>query len=237
MYLTFLMAFCVVTAPAAQVSSTTTATSQDIDFSAFTRETQQMVSQAGYVGLIWWIPAQYFELSAERNGMSPDKAQERFGGLKKYTIVAVAVGKIGVGNVNWFSEPEIRDNIRLRDAEGNSYSPQQELAGDAKGLASIFRPASMNITGSMGQNTQLFFFPAANKMAKPIADPLVPGSFSVVITKLIAGTDQVLEWKLPLTALTPPKYCPVGKERVQANWKYCPWHGVRLDEPAKAPKE
>jgi hypothetical protein len=67
-------------------------------------------------------------------------------------------------------------------------------------------------------------------MAKPIADPLSPGGFSLVLSKLIAGKDKVFEWKLPLTSLSPPKYCPAGKERVQANWKYCPWHRVKLDE-------
>ena len=75
----------------------------------------------------------------------------------------------------------------------------------------------------------MLFFPATNKMAKPVADPLAPGSFSIVVAKLLDGKDKTYEWKLPLTALSPPKYCPVGKERVQANWMYCPWHGVKLD--------
>jgi hypothetical protein len=84
----------------------------------------------------------------------------------------------------------------------------------------------------MGQNIQFLFFSGTNKMAKPIAYPLSSGSFSVVLSKIIEGKDDVFEWKLPLTTLSPPKFCPVGKERVQANWKYCPWHGVKLDEPA-----
>ncbi|MEE9234396.1 MAG: hypothetical protein V3U28_03030 [Candidatus Acidoferrales bacterium] len=31
---------------------------------------------------------------------------------------------------------------------------------------------------------------------------------------------------LPL--LLPPVYCPQGGERMNANWNYCPWHGVEL---------
>jgi hypothetical protein len=203
---------------------------QDIDFPAFVKETQQSPNHAGGVGLVWWIPTRYWEISAQRAGMSQEKAEQRYAPLKKYTVLAVAVGKIGIGNVNWLPETDIRDNIVLRDSSGTTYQVVQKLDGDAEGLATILKPVFANILGPMGQNIQLMFFPASNKMAKPIADPLAEGSFSVVIAKAIFGKEEVLEWKLPLTTLSPPKYCPAGKERVQANWKYCPWHGVKLDE-------
>lgn len=202
----------------------------DVDMTAFIRETQQSPNQAGYVGLVWWIPVEYWEISSQRSGVADDKAKQRYAPLRKYTLVAVAVGKIGIGNVNWISEPEIRDNTTLRDSEGNAYQPVQKLSGDAEGLVSILKAVFGNMLGSMGQNIQLLFFPAVNKMARPIADPLASGSFSVVLSKVIEGKDRVFEWKLPLTSLSPPRYCPIGKERVQANWKYCPWHGVKLDE-------
>jgi hypothetical protein len=208
-----------------------------IDFPAFVKETQQSPNQPGYAGLVWWIPSEFWVIASERSGVSEDKATERYAPLKKYTVVAIAVGKIGIGNINWISEPEIRDATTLRDSEGNVYQPVQKLSGDAEGLVSVLKAVFGNMLGSMGQNIQVLFFPATNKMAKPIADPHSQGSFSVVITKLVDGKDQVFEWKLPLTTLSPPKYCPAGKERVQANWKYCPWHGVKLDdaEPAAAP--
>jgi hypothetical protein len=208
------------------------ASASEVDFSAFVRELQQSPNEPGYVGLVWWIPTEYWEISAVRSGTSEDKAKQRFAPLRKYTVVAIAVGKIGIGNINWVSEAEIRDSASLRDAEGNAYQPVQKLSGDAEGLAAMLKPLFGNILGTMGQNIQFLFFSATNKMAKPIADPLAPGSFSLVLSKVIEGKDKVFEWKLPLTTLSPPKYCPVGKERVEANWKYCPWHGVKLDEPA-----
>jgi hypothetical protein len=218
-----------------QTAPPTPASTHEIDFPGLVRELQQSPNEPGYVGMVWWIPTEYWEFSAERSGSSEEKAKETFAPLRKYTVVAVAVGKIGIGNINWVSEPEIRDSVSLRDSDGNSYPPLQKLSGDAEGLATMMKPIFGNIAGSMGQNIQLLFFSATNKMAKPIADPLSPGSFSVVVSKLIEGKEKVFEWKLPLTALSPPKYCPVGKERVQANWKYCPWHGVKLDEPPSNP--
>jgi len=32
-----------------------------------------------------------------------------------------------------------------------------------------------------------------------------------------------------------PKFCAVGRERAEADWKYCPWNGNRLNETAGAP--
>jgi len=206
-----------------------------VDIHALVRETQQTTRELGYVGFMWWVPVEYWEQSAEQAGMSEERAQKRYAPLRKYTVIVAAVGKTGIGNVNWISEPELRSNLKLRDASGNDYGSVQELSGDAQGLASIMKPVMANMMGTLGQNMQVYFFPATDKMARPIADPLATGSFSVVITNILGPKESVYEWKLPLTSLSPPKYCPVGKERVEANWKYCPWHGVKLDEPVAAP--
>jgi len=207
----------------------------DVDVSALVRETQQRTREAGYIGIIQWTPVEFWEKSAERAGISAEKARERYSALSKYTVIQVAVGKIGIGNINWISEPELRENLKLRDAAGNYYEPVQELSGDAKGLVSILKPVMANMLGKMGENLQIYFFPGTDKVAKPIADPLAPGSFSVVITNILGPKESVYEWKLPLTSLSPPRYCPIGKERMEANWKYCPWHGVKLDESMEPP--
>lgn len=207
--------------------------SSEVDFPALVHETQQQIGEAGYTGLVWWIPPKYWQLSAERMGFSADKAAERYKSLNQYTMLVVAVGKIGIGTINWYSDPEIRKNIRLRDANGDTYSPVEKVSGDAQGLASILQPVFANNLGPMGQNCDILFFPGADKMAQTIADPLAEGSFSVTINNLIAAKDETFEWRLPLTSLSPAKYCPIGRERVQANWKYCPWHGIKLDTNGK----
>lgn len=212
-----------------QEASKPTTSAADFDMPAFIKETQQSVNEPGYIAIVWWIPTQYWELALERAGMSEEKAKASYAPLRKYTIVAVVVGKIGIGNVNYISEPEIRDATTLRDSDGTVYQPVQKLSGDAEGLLAIMKPVFGNLMGPLGQNFQILFFPATKRMGKPIADPLCPGSFSITLSKIVGGKDKVLEWRLPLTELSPPKYCPVGKERVQANWKYCPWHGVKLD--------
>jgi hypothetical protein len=223
------VAFCALCAPVLGQGSKPVTSAADFDMSAFMQETQQHVNEAGYLGLIWWIPTQYWALASERAGMSEEKAKERYAALQKYTVFAVVVGKLGIGNIDYISEPEVRDATSLRDSDGTVYQPVQKLSGDAEGLLAIMKAVFGNTMGPMGRNVQMLFFPSTNKMAKPIADPLSTNSFSVTLSKMIGGKDKTFEWRLPLTTLSPQKYCPIGKERVQANWKYCPWHGVRLD--------
>ena len=228
----WILAFALLPTASAQSGSHSDA---DVDFRAFVREIQQTTREPGYLGILMWTPVEFWEKSAERAGTSAEKAQERYGPLRKYTVVLVGIGKVGIGNIIWMSEPEIRSSLKLRDSAGNDYEPVQKVSGDAEGLASIIKPVLANILGTMGQNLQIYFFPGTDKMAKPIADPLAQGSFSVVISNILGSKESLYEWKLPLTSLSPPRYCPVGKERVEANWKYCPWHGVKLDEPVAVP--
>jgi len=204
----------------------------NVDYIALVREINQTPREPGYTGLIWWVPVEFWEKSAERSGVPAEKAREQFKSLRTYTLIVAGVGKMGLGNVNWVSETELRSHLKLRDAAGNDYEAFQNVSADAAGLTTIIKPVLANMTGTMGQNVQVYFFPAADKMGNPIANPLAPGSFSVVITNILGVKESVYEWKLPLTSLSPPKYCPVGKERMEANWKYCPWHGVKLEEAA-----
>src|SRR5579863_2507436 len=134
-------AFCVLCASLlAQEPSKSVTSAEDYDLSAIVKETQQSSNEPGYIAMVWWMPTEYWEIATERNGLSGEKAKERFAPLRRYTVLAVVVGKIGIGNVNYISETEIRDATTLRDSDGNVYQPLQKLTGDAEGLASIIKP-------------------------------------------------------------------------------------------------
>ncbi len=212
---------------------------------AIIKETQQTVGGKDTTGIVWWLPPEFWEESAVEQGTPPEQARTNFATLHDYTMIIIAVGKVGLGNINWRTEKEIRAGTILRDSEGQTYQPLQEISGDAQGIASIIRPVLGNILGPMGQNLQILFFPAKTKSGKLIADPTKASSFYVLLSNLTAQRETEFSWRLPLSSLSPPKFCPAGKERVEANWKFCPWHGVPLDNavppqptaPAQARKE
>jgi hypothetical protein len=224
----FAVAFILPPVLSSQVPSPAAADSNSTKLDDITKETQKSVGGSGATGLIWWIPTEFWEESAIQEGTTPEKARQTFAPMREYTTVLIAVGKIGIGNINWYSESELRSNTTLRDVEGTTYKPLTEISADARGIASVVKPVLTNILGPMGQNLQIMFFPAKTAKGAFIADPVREGSFSLTVAEPSGQGQFVFEWLLPLTSLSPPKFCPIGKERVEANWKYCPWHGVKL---------
>jgi hypothetical protein len=228
----FLFAFVFALAPvlSAQVPSVASADANSTKLDDITKETQKSVGGSGATGLIWWIPTEFWEESAIQEGTTPEKARQTFAPMREYTTVLIAVGKIGIGNINWYSESELRSNTTLHDFEGATYKPLTEISADAKDIASVVKPVLTNILGPMGQNLQIMFFPAKTAKGAFIADPVREGNFSLTVDEPSGQRQFVFQWRLPLTSLSPPKFCPIGKERVEANWKFCPWHGVKLPE-------
>ncbi|HKV26414.1 MAG TPA: hypothetical protein VJN93_17590 [Candidatus Acidoferrum sp.] len=201
------------------------------------RETQKQLGGKNLAGLVWWVPAEFWEQSAIEQGSSPQKARETFAALRQYTVVIVLAGKIGLGNINWYSQSEILSGTSLRDADGQLYKPISDISPDAQGLSSIIKPVMANILGPAGQNLQILFFASRNAKGVAIADPTREGSFSVLLDGLGSSAPSVYEWRLPLTSMTPPRFCPVGSERMEASWKFCPWHGTKLTAIAPPPAE
>jgi len=196
------------------------------------KETQLGLDTSGYAGLVWWIPFEYWVHSAERRGESAEKTREQFKALREYTIVGVFVGKISsLASLDYVSPTDLQKKTFIRDSDGREYTAFNELTGDAKSLADILRPILANAMGRAGENFAFLFFPATTKEGKRIADDASKGSFTVVLKDLVGEPETLFVWRTPLTSFAPPRYCPVGKERVHADWDYCPRHGVKLDQP------
>lgn len=191
-------------------------------------ETQQAVGERGYAGLVWWIPFEFWTQTAAAHGL-PAQAAENVKALKDYTVVGIFLAQVSdYGEFHYVTPAELRQKVMLRDAAGNEYRPIPPSA-DAKTVAAILKPVLANAMGPAGENFEVLFFPAQDKNGEPIADATKKGAFAVILRDPPGLPESVYEWRLPLTSVSPPKYCPVGKERVQANWDYCPWHGVPLN--------
>lgn len=231
------LSVCMTTSLFAQTAANSTPDSSDTRLNDIIRETQKQLGGKQLAGLVWWVPAEFWEQSAIEQGSSPQKARETFAALRQYTVVIVLAGRIGLGNINWFSQNEILSGTSLRDGDGQLYKPITDISPDAQGLSSIIKPVMANILGPAGQSLQILFFASKNAKGVAIADPTREGSFAVVLDGFGSPAPSVYEWRLPLTSLTPPRFCPAGNERVEANWKYCPWHGTKLPPVTPTPAE
>jgi hypothetical protein len=192
------------------------------------QETQQAIRGKNRTGVVIWMPVEFWEASMRQQGMPGDPV-EQFKALRDYTMVIVAGGNIsGLGHITWLDAKVLRSSVRLKDAAGNLYEPHRTVSGDAAIIAGTLRPVLANAIGAMGEHMEVFMFPARDAAGKAIADPTQPGSFSIILNEIPGFGASSHDWRLPLTSLSPPKFCPVGSERLQANWKFCPWHGVSL---------
>ena len=194
------------------------------------RETQLGISGNGYTGLVWWIPFEFWAQSAEKRGDDPAKTREQLKALKDYTIVGLFLAKVSsLGSFDYVTPADLQKKTFLRDSDGQDYPAISEVTGDAKTLADMIRPVLANAMGRAGENFAMLFFPAKKKAGKPIADELSKGSFSVVLKGAAGEPEMIYLWRTPLTSFSAPRYCPAGKERVHADWDYCPWHGVKIE--------
>lgn len=199
------------------------------DIPDLVRETQLGIRANGYAGLIWWIPFDFWIDSAAKHGSSAE-IEQTFKPIQEYTVVFVFASKVNaLGAFDFVPPEELQRKVFLRDSKGNDYAALENVTDTAKNLASMMKPMLANAMGKAGENSVLLFFPAKDKKGQNIADGNAPGTFSVVLKDVVGVSEDVYEWRLPLTSTSAPKFCPAGKERVNANWKYCPFHGVPLD--------
>jgi hypothetical protein len=203
---------------------------QDVDPQALVKETEFMASRPHKMGVFWWVPVDFWQVAMKRQGFSPDETKKVFAPFANYNLFIVAVGDIDAGSASWFTESDIKKKLTLRDQHGNTYKPLQTTPDDLASVIDNMKPVLKNMMGSFGGGLQFIVFPARDNQGIVFADPRKGGEIALDVPDLMGIPNDTYTWKLPLSSLSPPKYCPIGKERVEANWKYCPWHGNRLEE-------
>ena len=213
---------------------TTAAPSPAVDLQALIKETEQVDMRSHKMGVFWWVPTDFWEVSLRAQGYNFASANKIFEPFGTYNVFLVAVGDMGVGDIAWMAEKELKKSIVLRDQHGNTYKPLEELPEDITPMVEIMKPIFKNMMGSFGAGLQFILFPAKDKEGNRFADPRKSSDFFLDVPDLMGTPTSTYTWRLPLTSLSPVKYCPAGKEKVEASWKYCPWHGVKLTDEAPA---
>lgn len=220
------LASAVLSAHAQEKSPKTLRQQSKIDMQALMGELQQFSRQKGEMGLVWWLPAEFWRVSMAQNPISTEAQIEQVvTHLRRYVITIVVSGRPGpFGALTYKFEPDIRASIQLRDSEGTLYRPISEdnIDADTKIFLSSMSGPFAKMLGPLGRNMHFFLFPSKNINGQYIADATKEGAFTV----RMGETDY--SWRLPLSSVVPPKICPVDGEKMSGAWKFCPWHGTKL---------
>ena len=191
-------------------------------------EVQKNVGRNGRVAFLWWMPAEYFETKLTSGGPG------YFAGFRNNTVVAVAFGKVQpFGILDFVSLGTVRSSVTMRDANGTEYKPLEKIPEEVRVPLEMMKPVFSASLGKLGENIQFLVFAGKAQNGTRIADPRGQPEFSMLVRELTGEPETTVTWRLPLSGMFPPRYCPVGKERVEASWKFCPWHGVPLSQSVK----
>jgi hypothetical protein len=215
-------------------TETLTVAAPDLDVQALIKETEQVDMRRGKIGIFWWVPPDYWSTVLRQQGYTSEEAIKAFEPFRKYNLFMIAVGDMEGGSATWMNEPEIKKNVALRDQHGNGYKPLLEVPEDLRVLLNYMKPAFKNMMGNFGEGLQFVVFPVKDAGGNIFADAHKNSEIFLDVTDLMGPPTSTYSWRFPITALSPPKYCPAGKEKVEANWKYCPWHGIKLIEDVSA---
>ena len=199
-----------------------------VDMSLLATEVQKQSLKPDAITTVFWWPEEYWRASFDAQPMISEEQKETIlAVLRPYTLVVLTAASIGpLGGMTFLAEANLRESTQLVDEHGDVYRPlpEEEVNPDARNMVDMLKPVLANAMGQMGQNIQLFFFPAVDGQGHRIAEATKEGFFSVRVG------EENFRWRLPLGSLLPPKVCPVDGERLSGAWKYCPWHGAELVE-------
>lgn len=209
----FLLTFFAGLQISAQQKSTSEKMLEEIQY---TRQSQ------GNLKLVWWIPADYWELAiGENGGATPEQIAYIKDLLEEYTIIIAGDYTI---NGTDFKVNKLNNGVTLYGLQGEKVPLLKDSQIDGKVaiiINEVLKPLFTEMAGKMGSGMSFFVY-NNKKDGKIMIDPRKAGEFKVEVNK------DVFTWQLPLVSLLSDKTCPVNQEKLPGNYVYCPIHGNKL---------
>ena len=87
----------------------------EFDTQAVVKETEFIDSRNHKMGIFWWVPTEFWEISLQKQGFSVEGAKKTFAPFKKYNLFIVGGGDMGLGNISWMKDADIKKRVLLRD--------------------------------------------------------------------------------------------------------------------------
>jgi hypothetical protein len=200
----------------------------DVSVVDLIKEIQQWDKKGNNMSLTWWIPNEYWRIALKGNDQIPvetiDYVETAF---RDYVLILACDLSIhNDGTMDYTSEEDLAKSITILDNLGKKHFPlpNNQIDGQALSVAENMKPFFAQALGQMGRGINFFFFSVTDQSGKNLIDGKAQGHFTV------SHSNSSFLWKLPLSTLLPPKFCPVDKERMKATWSYCPIHGQKLED-------
>lgn len=195
---------------------------------AITTETSRVERQGRRAANFFWLPVEYWEAAARETGAEPEEVERIRKLFRDYLLVAVVDVEVSpTGKPEFRSIADIVGRSHFtRNGESLSVLKQvhPEFARTASDLVYVLRSS----LASLGPGLHLLPLSNVDDEGRPVLRGAVGGELSLEFRFEPDAEPIRLVWRAPLTSIVGPKRCPEGGEELEADWKYCPHHGVVL---------
>jgi len=199
----------------------------EVSMTELIREIQQWNKKDNRMSLAWWIPNEYWRIALKGNKQIPQETINQFENVfEDYLMILACDLTINPdGTMSYTTEEEITKSITILDINNKKYFPlaKNQIDEQALTLVENMKPFFSQALGQMGRGIHFYFFKVTDQNGKNLIDAKLQGQFKV------SHSDSDFLWRLPLSTLIPPKFCPVDNEKMKGTWSYCPIHGQKLE--------
>ena len=191
------------------------------------QETLRSVPRAGGVLQAWWLPTEYWVTVAEKQGWPEEKVAELRDRVAHYFVLGVIDATLDGTQLGFAEHPEVVRRISV-ERNGEAVEP---LRSFDPSLTKMIPELSYLLRISLGplhQGLKLLFFPNLSDGGEAILVGSGEGELRVRYRPGGAAEETHFLWRSPLTSVVGPTTCPEGGEPLEASWRFCPWHGVKV---------
>jgi len=183
----------------------------------------------GRVASFWWLPQEYWEQVAKELAIPAAEQEKVRSVFRDYLLVGAFEFKLSTEK-----KPELATIAQIEKRATFYRNGEEvevlrdvnpELARLAPSLVYLLR-ASLS---GLGEGLRLLPLSNVDAKGNPILSGGAKGELRIEYRFDEQGPAQQVYWRAPLTAIAGAKKCPTGGEPLEANFSFCPWHGVKVE--------
>ena len=196
------------------------------DIQKLVHDTQRMTQDPSSYTLVWWIPAEFWDLVLQSNPKVTAEARMRLVNIMNdYLLFVVVSSDLGpLGGMSPKDRAAIEANTTL-SVGGEDVAPltKETMSADALNFVTMMKPVMANMLGQFGQSMEFLVYPNPPKGAEKIS-AVKSGGFSYT------AFGHRYDWKLPIGSLLPPKIDEKTKQSFPGDYLFNPYTGEKLTD-------
>ncbi len=196
--------------------------------SAIAQELSRSQQESKRVVNFWWLPVEYWLAAAQELKQTAEDIDSVRKLFRNYLIIAVLDARVRADSkLDPATHAEIAPRLEIR-RNGQPVEILHDVDPRvARRVGELSYPLKTSLS-ILGVGLRIFFLPNIDDQGRPLLHGASAGQLTIDYVQ--GDEEDAVEyvWHAPLTSVVGPQTCPDGGESLEAHFKFCPWHGVKL---------